>query len=657
MLDALLRSARITHILLALIIVGYAISAGGLALRRHANLESNALDMGYANQITWNMAHGRLFRFTVFRGEVGEELGRALEYGPGADRDSLFAYHVELLFLPLALLYLIYPGPESLIVLLTVVLALGALPVYWIASRHLGHRGAALGFAAMYLAFPSIQAANLADFHIVSMTGSLLLFTLYFLLAKRYWAFIALAIVCSAAREEVGLLIGVMGLYAWLMQGQRRLGIGVACLSFTWVAFSFGVIIPHFNGGATSLFAARYADAIYHLRVFFTGRIGDTLTGPVPAFTLTYVAELLASTGFLALFGPFQLALAAPVLAINGLSGSTWQHGGGAHYSAEVVPALIVAAIYGTRWLAQQCRRVLNVPLATTALGITMVGLGVALGQSWRQGILPPGQNFAWPSASAHAARLRPFLASIPPGATVSAQTNVYPHISGRTKAYVFPTVDDAEYVLVDVAGTSDPLYPDQLFHAVSSLIADRRFALRSADDGFLLFQRQPPGASVGRSLAPTLPPSFYSFARAAAGERFRPVQASFEDRFEVVGYMVELLPEVRFSIRRVRPVVYFRAQRPLDRAYRLTPFVVGPENNTWPIDDGNAVQRWYPTDRWKPGELIRVRYPPISYSRGFQLGIGAHVGTTSDLSRLRVTSATAPILDDGHVLVLGRLP
>ena len=94
--------------------------------------------------------------------------------------------------------------------LLTVVLALGALPVYWIARRHLRNRWAALGFAAMYLSFPSIQAANLADFHIVSMTGSLLLFALYFLLAKRYWAFIALAVVCTAAREEVGLLVGMM---------------------------------------------------------------------------------------------------------------------------------------------------------------------------------------------------------------------------------------------------------------------------------------------------------------------------------------------------------------------------------------------------------------------------------------------------------------
>src|ERR671922_1495481 len=196
--------AHVPALLLLVMIGAYAFGAGGLALRRHWNLESQALDMGYADQITWNMLHGRWLRFTVFRGAVGSELGEALPYGPRADRDSLFAYHVELIYLPLALLYLVHAGPESLIVLLTAVLALGAVPVYWIARRALRHRGAALAFSAMYLAFPSIQAANLSDFHPVSMAGPLLLLALHLLLSGRIRAFAATAVVCAALKEEVG---------------------------------------------------------------------------------------------------------------------------------------------------------------------------------------------------------------------------------------------------------------------------------------------------------------------------------------------------------------------------------------------------------------------------------------------------------------------
>jgi len=123
--------------------LAYGLAAGTLALRRHWNLASQALDMGYADQITWNMTQGRLYRFTPFRGAAGSELGRPLEYGPGADRDSLFAYHVELLYLSLSLLYFIHPGPETLIVFLTATLAFGAVPTYLIAQRPLKQRAGA----------------------------------------------------------------------------------------------------------------------------------------------------------------------------------------------------------------------------------------------------------------------------------------------------------------------------------------------------------------------------------------------------------------------------------------------------------------------------------------------------------------------------------
>src|SRR5688500_11984629 len=76
------RSRPLAALTLAALVLAYALPAGALALRRHANLESQALDMGYADQVTWNMTQGRLYRFTPFRGIVGNELGHALQYGP-----------------------------------------------------------------------------------------------------------------------------------------------------------------------------------------------------------------------------------------------------------------------------------------------------------------------------------------------------------------------------------------------------------------------------------------------------------------------------------------------------------------------------------------------------------------------------------------------
>ncbi len=651
-------AAYAAGLLLLVLIAAYALTAGRLALYRHWNLESQALDMGYADQITWNNLHGNFFRFTVFRGAVGHEQGRPLAFGQGADPDSLLAYHVELLFLPLAALYLIHAGPETLIVLLTAVLALGALPAYWIAHRQLNHRGAALAFAAMYLLSPAIQGANLADFHIVSMTGALLLFTWYFLLRGQTWAFVLMASICTLAKEEVGLIVGLMGLYAAFVLRKRLLGITVAILAFAWVALSFGVIIPYFSGGRASLFITRYAEAIALLRAYPGELLAGQLGWPVPGWTVTYLQHLLASSGVLAVLGPLQLAVSAPALAINGLSSSTWQHGGGAHYSAEAIPALIVAAIYGTSWLAAQAQHRLRLPRAGVVLALAIVGVGMAAVESREEGILPPARRFAWPSGEVRADRLAPLREQIPANAVVSAQSNVFPHLSGREKIYVFPTVDDAEYILLDVAGTSDPLPIDALYDEANALLQNPQFALLAGDDGLLLFKRRASGSAASAAESATAPPpAFYSFTRAAEHKPYTPVAVSFEGRFEIVGYRMEVMPEVRYSIRRVRPVLYVRPQADISRHYRLTLFVVGYDNFLREVDSGNPTQLWHPTSQWSVGELIRLRYPPITYHPGARLGIRVESGTDAAEDRLRVTHATVPLLDHNRVAVLGPLP
>ena len=658
-----MRGGGIAATALIVLMLAYGLMAGSLALRRHWNLESQALDMGYADQVTWNMTQGRLYRFTPFRGIVGSELGRALEYGPGADRDSLFAYHVELLYLPLSALYLVLPGAEALIVFLTTAMALGAVPVYALAYRVLQQRAAALCFAAVYLLTPAVQAANLSDFHLVSASPVFLTSTLYALLARRYRLFILGAVLSAFLKEEVGLLVAAMGGYLCLTakdRASRTVGIAVGVGALAWVTLCLLVIMPHFTGGAPSLFAARYGDAIRHLRGWPEALMNGRLAWPVPAFTVTYVRELLAGTGFLALLAPLELALAAPVLAINGLSGSTWQHGGGAHYSAEVVPALLLAAAVGVRRASDWLWRHFKVAPARGALALSAVALLCAVWQARTHGVLPPSARFTreWLASNGRLETLRPLLARIPPDAVVSAQSNVYPHLSNREWIYVFPNVDDARYVILDVAGTSDPLYVDDAFPEVQALLANPQFRLLDGAGGFLLFERS--GAATGAGVATAPPERFYDFVRPAPNELARgvlPALAQFGDVFELTGYRLMPVPEVNFGIRRSTITLYVRARRPAERALRVTAFRLGADNLARIHDDGNPMQLWQPAATWRAGETLKLTYPPITALAGERLGIGAQIGIAEGVPRLTVTSATHPVVDGGRVVVLGHLP
>jgi hypothetical protein len=135
------------------------------------------------------------------------------------------------------------------------------------------------------------------------------------------------------------------------------------------------------------------------------------------------------------------------------------------------------------------------------------------------------------------------------------------------------------------------------------------------------------------------------------------PAHAVFGGSLELLGSQLEPLPEVSYVARRADPVLWFRATRPVDRAYRFTLFVVGAGGLPRLDDDGNAAQLWYPTYRWGPGEVVRLRYPPITYTPGDRLGVGVQLGADPDGARLEIEGSDPPALDGGRVALLGRLP
>ena len=76
------------------------------------------------------------------------------------------------------------------------------------------------------------------------------------------------------------------------------------------------------------------------------------------------------------------------------------------------------------------------------------------------------------------------------------------------------------------------------------------------------------------------------------------------------------------YSIRRVIPTLYVRPRADISQNYRLMLLVVGYDNFLREVDSGNPTQLWHPTSQWSVGELIRIRYPPLTYHPGARLGI-----------------------------------
>ena len=172
-------------------------------------------------------------------------------------------------------------------------------------------------------------------------------------------------------------------------------------------AISVQIVMPHFNEGASSSFYQRYG-ALGHspggiLATMFTDP-GKVLSTVFDGEGVHYLLDLFVPLLLLVVAAPVVLVAAIPELGLNLLSATHTQSSIHHHYTAGLIPPLIVATVLGAARLTRS-RPGLRVPLAMT-LVVVMVGANYVLGAvpGWRG--LPGGQ--AYQAYAAHVGDARP---------------------------------------------------------------------------------------------------------------------------------------------------------------------------------------------------------------------------------------------------------
>ncbi|MFB0533658.1 MAG: DUF2079 domain-containing protein [Anaerolineae bacterium] len=641
-------------LLMGLYVVGF----GTLSILKHEAFQTHAQDLGNMDQPIWNTLHGRFLEETKNDGSQGPRL----------------TDHFEPIFALVSLSFLIYDDVKAILVLQTVVIALGALPVFWLARDELESEAAGLVLAAVYLLFPALQAANVTEFHAAPLAVSPLLFTFHYAKEKDWpkaWLF---AILAMSAKEEITLLVFMLGLYALLVQRERLMGGLLALVSLAWFGMATFVIIPHFSTTAETIYTQRYTG----LGGSFKGIVLTLLTKPWVVVSLllsgprlAYLGGLLASVGFLSLFDPPTLLLSAPIYLANALSDYPLMYSGQLHYSAPVVPFFVVSAIYGAkrlvRWLDKLRQRLGLSRTQIAPAGFVIQrpgGLQIRREQKWNllrlseigrlsaktlvllwlllcslgyqrlRGFTPLGPSFNAPRITPHHRLFQRFAAQIPPDAVLSTTPPLFPHLTHRRVIYLFPVVlDDTEYVLLDVAGVTD-IHPDD-FHRtylelvgqacheqsrrVGNLSAEGEFGILDSADGYILLQRSLAGPA-------TLPDGFYDFARVEAPTPNYPMIVDFGDSLRLLGF--DLVDDWKWQ--RVRVRLYWQVLREMDRDYQLYLAFLGDGGEVLAdtVRQPMTVPIWYPTSRWRQGEVVATETLLLTgLGDSFTLGLGVFEG------------------------------
>jgi len=621
----------------AIFILLFTVYFSWLAITRHMMFRSSAMDLGYTTQVVWNTLHGRPFEFSTYQ---NAPIDLPLEQFKRTD--NLLGYHVELLLAPISLLYLIYASPVTLLVLQVIGIALGALPAFWLARRRLASGFAGLAFAAAYLLAPALNGAVLSDFHAVSLTAALFLFAFYFLEEQRPCAFLTLVVIALSAKEDMPVLVFMLGVYIFALRGERRLGALTALLGLGWFLVATRVIQPHFNGLPASPFLARMAIFGPTIEETIRNALRDprlVLAWLTRGEVLTYLSGLAATGGFLSLFSPVTLAVGAPILAINIFSNWDWTYSEGAHYSASLIPFVIVSAIYGAEFIAYQTARRTPLLFRHVAIGLAGWVLASSLAHQWQIGQMPFARSYQPPRVTAHQRIGHAIIGLIPADASISAQANLYPHIAHRRQAYLFPAVNDAEYILLDVTSPSFPVDVATLNSEIQFLLERGEYGVVKAQGGYLLLRRgAPPGLRDATWAA------FVTFARAPHPPRFE-TGVQFDDALELVGYDYDVHNVVTAGQLPATVATYWRALRSLDADYDLAFFFTRTDGAiVGQYDAGTAALSWYPTRTWRPGEIIRVETPilAIGRDRGVLVGVSQPGAPRGDRAA-RLTPVASP--------------
>jgi uncharacterized membrane protein len=405
------------------------------AVLHFAVFQTPRADLGYMVQAIWNTQHGHFLEFTTVTGHQRDRLG----------------FHVDPFLLVFVPLLWVWSSPLVLPIVQALAVASGALPVFWLARKHLGSPRAATHLALAYLVYPATQFNAFtitSSFHSVAMAIPLVLYAVWFLDEDRLVAFSAVALLAFTTKEEIPLAVGCLGIWYAVRKRQRLFGLGVFTAGLGVTLFNFLWVIPHFSPSGVDPFAGRYRavgttpQGIVHKLFTDPGAFVHAIATGHKAL---YLAVLLVPFLGLWLLEPLLLLGAVPDLAINLLSHKSDQTSINFHWTAGIVPFVVAASIFG-------CARFKSRAVPLSLWVLIAAGCLALWSPIYLEGRDVRALGSPAVSEKAHA------LGLIPDRVPVSATNQLGGHLSERRYIYTFPAIGRARWIVMDA---NDPTESD----------------------------------------------------------------------------------------------------------------------------------------------------------------------------------------------------
>lgn len=411
---------------------------------------------------------------------------------------NIWGMHIIPVIFFLCPVYFLLPHIEILMIFQALLLASGAIPLYFIAKGKLRSETLALAIAFAYLFNPLLHFMNTTGVVYDHFPIAFLLFSFYFFEVRNkplFWVFIVLSLMC---KEPVALIVIMYGIYIYIKTKDKKDGVYLAVLGISWLIVSV-LIIQSLNKGSNN------SD-------FMSNKMPYFMSHPVSLVRFLLQPKLVASfilllfpLGYAGVFSSFWL-VSVPYMVLHllyeGFSNLR------TFYTSPAIPVFMLAAVYGiTKILGMSFfKRNRNGRYAVAGYIFSCALFSFIFMNPYEYiKVFNPD----WLNIRKHNLIARDLIKKIPPGSSVSASVEYHSYFCNRREIFQFPQypskkfskifnepsyrfseVRDADYVVLDIKQPYGGKFCGYNNPKIQKVLNNRDYGVYAYRDGILIFKR-----------------------------------------------------------------------------------------------------------------------------------------------------------------------
>ncbi|MBN1962217.1 MAG: DUF2079 domain-containing protein [Deltaproteobacteria bacterium] len=399
-----------------------------------------------------------------------------------------FGDHAEYIDILISPLLWIWSGPETLLILQAIAIAMAAAGLVYLASSITKRIDIGIAFSFIFIFAWETQLAGLNTFHTYTLAVAPIVWLTWSLINKRVICSIILTFMLLIIREDMSFVVIALGMGFCWNSYTRRSGIILSAIGIVYAIIVFTVLFPIF----------RQQGYFYWSHFIHVTTMNENTTN-ILMLSISFVqmlfdgglkirswVVLLLDASPAVFFSPLSISILpsqfARVLSERGAI--SW----GFHYGIIPLITALCGAADGIGWIQNKTKKRNKHIVSIIIWGTFVISLSLSIWPPWGQKA-PLWSGQGWLKAGR--IRIQDAIELIPKDASVASNHRIIDHLAGRDKVYMLGNWCKANYVIIDKNSDPWPNTTNELQKLIAHLSVEKNTNIVHSQKTITVFLRK----------------------------------------------------------------------------------------------------------------------------------------------------------------------